>query len=131
MKEPAVGFQQPVVADRQPSERAQPADRALNDPAPTISSELPPILVRGFRVVHPCRDNGLDASTRQQGPRGIAVIAPIRNQPLRPLARAPRPVRPADNERVKSFVDCFSSVARLPAALGQNCSQQKTPTRSY
>jgi len=89
MKEPTVRLQQPIVASHQAPEVAQPADRALHNPAVPVPSQLAPVLVRRLLVVGPRRNDRLNPSANHQGPGSIAVIATVREQPIRPLPRAP------------------------------------------
>ena len=69
---------------------AEPCERALDNPPPPISSQLPAILMRGVLVVAASWDDRLDTPTGQPGPQRIAVIAPIRDQSLWSLAGSSR-----------------------------------------
>jgi hypothetical protein len=80
----AKGLQQSVVADGQAPEVAQPANRALDDPAAPGATQLPSILVGGLSVVGPSRDDRLDPPPHQQGSHSSAIGAPIRGQPRWP-----------------------------------------------
>ena len=91
MKEARIGGDQPLIAHYQTAELAKPGDGPFDDPPPAIPPQLAPVLMGGSLVVTAGRDNGLNAPAGQAGPQGIAVIAPIRNQPLGPLARASWP----------------------------------------
>jgi hypothetical protein len=65
MKKAPIGFQQSVVADRHAPEIAQPPDRTLDDPTPTVAPEFSPILMGGLAVVATSRDDRLNPSTHQ------------------------------------------------------------------
>src|SRR5688500_7980347 len=88
MKEARIGGDQPLIAHYQTAELAKPGDGPFDDPPPAIPPQLAPVLMGGSLVVTAGRDNGLNAPAGQAGPQGIAVIAPIRNQALRPFAGA-------------------------------------------
>jgi len=84
MKEAAIGREQAIIAHRQSAEVAEPADRALDDPAAPIAPQTPSILVGGLRVVAAGGNDGLNAPALEEAPGGIAVVAAVGNQPLRP-----------------------------------------------
>src|SRR5215213_1763006 len=76
-----------LVAGDQAPEVLQPRVRALDNPAPLIAPQLPPVLVRRLLVVPALRDDGLDLARDQQRSRRVAVITAVGDQPLR-LVRA-------------------------------------------
>ena len=91
MKEAAVGREQTVIAHGQSAEVAEPADRALDDPAASITAQTPPVLVGGLRVVAAGGNNGLNAPALEETAGRIAVVGAVGDQPLgRPADRLPR-----------------------------------------
>src|SRR2546425_2628641 len=83
MKQPGVVPDQPLVPDHEAPEGAEPLDRAFDDPAVAKSAQMTSVLVRRLRVVAPAGDDRLDALALEPRPRRVAVIATVRNQPLR------------------------------------------------
>ena len=75
MKETAVGLHQPVPADGEPAEVADPADRPLDDPAPAVAPELSPVLGRRLLAVGPVGDDGPDAPGPQHSIRGYEMTS--------------------------------------------------------
>jgi hypothetical protein len=73
----------------------------FDDPPAPVAPPLPAVLVRRLLMVAPRRHDRLDASAGQPGPPGMAVIAPIRKQALRPLAGASGLARVPNRHRVK------------------------------
>src|SRR5512139_797765 len=125
MNEPAVGLQQPIIADSHASEIATPADCPFHNPAASVAAQFPPILVGGPLVVGPGRNDGLHPTTDQQGPSRIAVIRTVGDQPGWSLARAPRPVRVRDGDRVTRR---FEKPDLRRGRRVQVCSQRSTRT---
>ena len=82
MKETEIGCQHPVIPHREPAEVAEPADRALANPAASIAAQTPPVLVRGLRVVAAGGNDGLNAPALEQAAGRIAVVAAVGDQPL-------------------------------------------------
>src|SRR5215210_3359435 len=72
-----------LVACHQAPEVLQPRVRALNDPAPLVPSQLPPVLMRRHPVVLPPRNNRLNLTLVQKRPRRVAVVAAVGDQALR------------------------------------------------
>ena len=70
------------IAHYQAAESLQPRVSALNDPAPLVSSQLAPVLVRRHAVVLTSRDDRLNISFDQQSSHFVAVLTPVCNQPL-------------------------------------------------
>jgi hypothetical protein len=61
MKEAAVRGKQPVITHPEPTEVAEPPDRALHDPAPAIAAQTPPLLIGGLGIVRTRGDDrGVD-----------------------------------------------------------------------
>ena len=79
----------PFIPHHQAAEALQPRVRPFDDPPAPVPPQLTPILMRRPSVVAPCRDDRLDVPLDQQCPRGVAVVAPIRDQPLGPAALRP------------------------------------------
>src|SRR5262249_32732395 len=82
MKEAAVRGKQPVIAHREPTEVAEPFDRAFDDPAPPLAAQTPPILLGGLGVVRARGNDRLDAARLEKAPHGVAVVAAVGDQPL-------------------------------------------------
>ena len=76
------------ITHHQATEVLQPRIGSLDHPAPTVPSQLSPVLMRRHPVILALRDDRLDLPLDQQRPRRIAVIAPVGNQSLR-LVRSP------------------------------------------
>src|SRR5262245_2359897 len=72
-----------LIAYHQAAEVLQPGVRALDNPPPLVAAQLAPILVGGDQVSAAARDNGLDGALDQQSTGGIAIVAPVGNQPQR------------------------------------------------
>src|SRR5574340_1144355 len=101
MKKAAIGLQQPIIAHGQTPEVSQPANRALHDPAASVPAQFPAILVRGLCTGDPRRNDGLNPSSDQPGPDGIAVIPSIGNQSVWPFPWAPWSVRTCHRDGLK------------------------------
>lgn len=101
MKEPARHVHEPIIAQGQAPKVAQSANRALYDPAAAVPAQLTSILIGGPLVLGSGGDDRPPSVPDQQSPGGMAVIAPVRNQPVRPLPRPPRPVRVCHGDRVE------------------------------
>ena len=86
MHQTQVERRQAFVADEHAPEVLEPRMGALNGPAVAIPAQRPPVLMRGDGIVRPRRDDRLDPLRDQAGADGVAVIAAIRDQALRPLA---------------------------------------------
>src|SRR4051794_29699938 len=82
-----------LVAGHQPPEVLQPRVRALDNPAPLVAPELPPVLMRRLPVVPALRDDRLDVALHQKRPRRVGVVAAVGDEPLR-LVRAAPPAAP-------------------------------------
>jgi hypothetical protein len=123
MKETRIGRDQAFIPHDQVAEMAEPRERALDDPPAPIAPQFPAILMRGVLVVAASRDNRLNPSTGQSSPQGIAVIPPIGDQPLGPLARPPRLPGPPDGDRVERRFE--EGNLRWGSRL-QVCSQRST-----
>src|SRR3712207_4486233 len=123
MKEASIGGDQPLIAHHEAPKMAQPRERALDDPPAAIPPQFPAVLMRCSLVVPPCRDNRVDAAPGQSGAQRVAVIPPIRNQPLGPLARASGLAGAPDRDGVERPLEerDFRRGRRL-----QVCSQRST-----
>src|SRR5262245_40535989 len=83
MKEASIRREQTIIAHRQAAEVAEPADRALDDPAPSIATQAARVLVGGLGVVRPRGNDGLNAPSLQEAAHGVAVVAAIADQAFR------------------------------------------------
>lgn len=81
MKEAVVGRHQAIVADGQPAEVAEPGEGALNEPAAPVAAQPAAVVVGGPRVVPPRRDDRRDAPALEVPAQGVAVLAPIGDEP--------------------------------------------------
>src|SRR5262245_38250217 len=72
-----------LIAHYQATEVLQPGVRALDNPPPLVAAQLAPILVGCDLVVLAAWDNGLNSALDQQSADGIAIVAPVGNQPER------------------------------------------------
>lgn len=116
MKEPAIGFYRAIIPDGQTPEAAEPANRALHDPAAAVPPQFPPILVGGSLIIGPGRNDRLTAATNQQSPGDIAIISTACIELVRPLARPPQLVRVGHG-------DCVERRGEEPG-LGRECRVQ-------
>jgi len=82
MKKTAVGLHQSIPTHCQATEVAQPADGSLYDPSIPVSPKLSSVLIGGFAVVAPGRNNGVDMPFLQKLPGFVAVIGPVGNKPF-------------------------------------------------
>jgi hypothetical protein len=123
MNEARIGRDQAFIPYDQATAMVEPRERALDDPPPPIAPPLPAILRRGVLVVAARRDDRLDTPTGQPGPRRLAVIAPIRTQPLGSLAGPSRLARAPSRDRVERLFEegDFRWGSRL-----RGCSQRST-----
>src|SRR5919205_1210459 len=124
MEEASIDRDQPLIADDQAAEMAKRCERALDDPPAAIPPQFPAVLRRRPLAVTPCRANRVDAPPSQARPQRVALIAAIRDQALRSLARASRRPRPPDGDRVKGLLDARD--LRRGRRL-QVCSQRRSP----
>ncbi len=111
------------MSHQQPPAPAQPRERALHDPAPTIPPQLAAILMGRVRMVLQCRDDRLDPALRQACPQPIAVVTTVQHQPVRLRPRATRAMRPPYLDRGEGLLEEL-----LLARTGrvQVCSQRST-----
>jgi len=86
MKEAGIRFNQTYLAHDEAPKVPQPSKRPLHDPPPSIARELATILMGPALVGGTCRNDGFNALPGQTRRQRIAVIPPIHNQALRPLA---------------------------------------------
>jgi hypothetical protein len=123
MKEPGIGRDQPFIADHEAPKVAQPGKRPLDNPPAAIASQLASILMGGMLMVPARWDDGFNAPPAQPSAQRVAVIAAIRDQAFRALARPPRLPGPADGDRFEGLFEegDFRRGRRL-----QVCSQRST-----
>src|ERR671916_3163042 len=77
-----------LITHDQPPEVLQPRIGPLNDPAPPVAAQLPPVLMRRDGVVAPLRDDWRNVVLDQQRTHSVAIIAAVGDQPLRPIPPA-------------------------------------------
>src|SRR3989304_3957054 len=123
MEEPRVSSDQPLIANHEPSEVADPGKGALHDPAPLVAAQLAAVLMRGLLVVRPGRDDRFNTAADQGSPQGITIKALVRNQPLRMFAGAAGPVGSPDRYRVQRL---FEKPHLRRGCRVQVCSQRST-----
>src|SRR5215475_8501310 len=70
------------VAYRQAAEVLPPRVSPGNDPPALVASQLSPVLMRGDSVIRPRGNDRLDGPLDQQRSHGVALGAPIGDQPL-------------------------------------------------
>ncbi len=99
MHQRCVNRSRPLVAHDQPPEVVQPRVGALDNPPPAIAAQAASILVGSPTVVRASRNDGLDAAGVQGGTDRIAIVSPVGNQPIRPLARTPSAMDTRDGDR--------------------------------
>jgi hypothetical protein len=105
MKETAIDRQRTDVAHSQPSEVAQPGERALDDPAPFVTPQGSTVLHRRFAPTFTMRDDRFDAPSTKLSAQSIAIVAAIHNHALRFLSRPPAMVSPPYADRRERFLD--------------------------
>src|SRR5262249_54914142 len=71
------------AAHREPPEVADPPDRALDDPAAPVATQAAAVLIGCLGVVRARRNDRLNAPPLEKAPHGVAVVAPIADQPRR------------------------------------------------
>src|SRR5258707_15121371 len=74
-----------LVASHQSAEGLEPTDRALHDPAFSITPQWPPVLSRRSNAAAAMRTNQFDPAVSQSLSQGIAVGSPVIDQPVRHL----------------------------------------------
>jgi hypothetical protein len=72
-----------LITHDQPPEVLPPRVGPLNEPAPPVASQLPPVLMRGSGIVAPLRDDRLNIARAQQRTHSVTLIAAVGDQPLR------------------------------------------------
>src|SRR5271167_4930728 len=90
MKECAIDFERAVVTDYQAPEVSEPADRAFNDPAFSISAQRAAILRGRANAIFLVRADQFDPAPPQTTPQRIAVVSFVGYHAYRLL---PRPAR--------------------------------------
>jgi hypothetical protein len=123
MKETGRGRDQPLLADDEAPEVPQPGKGPFNHPTPSITPPFPAILMARVLVVPPRGDDGLNPPVGQPGAQGVAVVAPIGDQPLRACAGPAGFTGPPDGDRVEGRFKAgdFRRGRRLHV-----CSQRRT-----
>src|SRR6202521_883548 len=90
MKKCAIDLERVVVAYDQVPEVAQPADRAFDHPAFSVSAQRSAILRGRTNAIFLVRTDQFDPPTTQTSAQRIAVVRSVGNHPFRLLARTPR-----------------------------------------
>jgi len=81
-----------LITHDQTPEIVQPGVGTLHNPPATITAQAAPILMGGPTVVRAGGNEGLNAAGVQGGSDRIAIIPPVSNQPVWPLAGTPGPM---------------------------------------
>jgi hypothetical protein len=87
VKETEVRCNETLMTHQQPPKPPNPCERPLNNPAVSVPSQLPTVLVCCPLVVASRRDDRLDAVGLQRFPQGIAVVGPVGDQTIRVTSR--------------------------------------------
>lgn len=74
MEEAGTGLDQPFVADHETTEMTDPRERPPDDPASTVASPLPAILVRGVGVTGLSRNDRFDPASHEPLPQRVGVV---------------------------------------------------------
>ncbi len=90
MKKGAIDLERAVVAYYQAPEIAEPADRAFDHPAFSVSAQRSAILRGRTNAIFLVRTDQFDPPTAQTSAQRIAVVRSVGNHPFRLLARTPR-----------------------------------------
>src|SRR6202049_466793 len=90
MKKCAIDLERVVVAYDQVPEVAQPADRAFDHPAFSVSAQRSAVLRGRTNTIFLVRTDQFDPPTTQTSAQRIAVVRPVGNHPFRLLARTSR-----------------------------------------
>jgi hypothetical protein len=105
MKETSIDRFEPFLAHHETAEMPEPGEGPLDHPPPPIAAQFTPILMGGPAVMATGRDDGLNPPAGQAGPQGIAVVAPIGNQAVGPLAGPAGLAGPANRDRVEGLFE--------------------------
>ena len=89
MEESSIGLDQLFVADHETTEVTDPRERPLDDPASTVASLLPAILVRGVGVTGLSRNDRFDPASHEPLPQRVGVVPPGRRSADRVVLEAP------------------------------------------
>ncbi len=102
MEERVIHRQAALPAHDQTAVVVEPGKGPLHLPAPTITTELSPVLSRRLWAISPLRADPLDDPPGPPGPPGpprVAVVGPIRHQ-ARGIFPRPAPTRSRDGDRL-------------------------------
>lgn len=100
MEESSIGLDQLFVADHETTEVTDPRERPLDDPASTVASQLPAILVRGVGVTGLSRNDRFDPASHEPLPQRVGVVPAVGDQPIGVFSRPTRPVRPSHRKKI-------------------------------
>src|SRR3990172_8120327 len=101
MKERPINRQRAVVADDQPTEVAEPGERAFHGPAPPVAPQRPAVLRGGLARILAMRDDQLDAAPGQLLAQRVTVVAAVGDEAFRLLPGTTRVLRPPYADRLK------------------------------
>ncbi len=87
MKERQINPRRSFVPHDEPAERSEPRDRALDDPAVAVASELPSVLCLGSNTVDSMRADQLDPTASQESSQRVGIVSAIGNQAFRTTSR--------------------------------------------
>src|SRR5215218_9290415 len=104
MEEASIGGDQSLIAHHQTTEMTKPGEGPFHDPPASVAAQFTPVLMGRMCVVAPGGDDRLNAPVGQPSAQRVAVIAPIRNQALRPDTEAPSVPRATDCARVEGHL---------------------------
>jgi len=76
-----------LMSYQEPSKLAEPCVGSLDDPAPLVSAQFPPVFIAPLLVVDPVRGDQFDASLLQSFAQWIRVVNPVGDHPFRFLPR--------------------------------------------
>jgi hypothetical protein len=100
MKETGINNSGSLIADVQPTERLNPGVGSFNNPAMSVTSQMPSILMGGSAVVLASGNDRLNPSTRQAFSNRVAVVPSVGDQSIGTTSRSTRFVGATD-------FDCF------------------------
>src|ERR1700674_766930 len=107
MKKCAIDLERVVVAYDQVPEVAQPADRAFDHPAFSVSAQRSAVLRGRTNTIFLVRTDQFDPPTTQTSAQRIAVVRPVGNHPFRLLARTTRVMPSAYADRCERRLGQF------------------------
>lgn len=88
MKEAGISDQQTFVTDHEAPLPTQPGKGSFNDPAFPVPPHRASILMSGFFVIPPGRNDRFNSPSGKTLTQRVAIITPVSDQPIRLLSRA-------------------------------------------